>query len=63
VFAVQEVIRRTRKDELKDLVTKIGFDFNPAGIRKKARRERSSLTPASGLRRRERDTWQKRFTT
>lgn len=39
VFALKEVIRRKRKDELKDYITKMQFDFDPTEIRKKERRE------------------------
>jgi Arc/MetJ family transcription regulator len=39
VFALQEVVRRKRKDELKDFITKIRFDFDPTELRKKERRE------------------------
>jgi len=39
VFALKEVVRRKRKDELKDFITKVRFDFDPAELRKKERRE------------------------
>ena len=39
VFALKEVVRRKRKDELKDFITKIRFDFDPTELRKKERRE------------------------
>jgi hypothetical protein len=38
VFALKEVIRRKRKDELKDYITKMEFDFDPMEMRKKDRR-------------------------
>jgi hypothetical protein len=37
VFALQEIIRRKRKDELKEYITKMKFDFDPTEIRKKDR--------------------------
>lgn len=37
VFALKEVIRRKRKDELKDFITTMEFDFDPTEIRKKDR--------------------------
>ena len=39
VFALQEVVRRKRKDELKDFITKVRFDFDPTELRKKDRRD------------------------
>ena len=39
VFALKEVVRRKRKDELKDFITKVRFDFDPTELRKKERRE------------------------
>lgn len=39
VFALREVVRRKRKDELKDFITKVRFDFDPTELRKKERRE------------------------
>jgi Arc/MetJ family transcription regulator len=39
VFALKEVVRRKRKDELKEFITKIRFDFDPTELRKKERRE------------------------
>ena len=38
VFALKEVIRRKRKDELKDYITKMEFEFDPMEMRKKDRR-------------------------
>ena len=37
VFALKEIIRRKRKDELKDWLTKMEFEFDPSDIRKKDR--------------------------
>ncbi len=37
VFALQEIVRRKRKDELKEYITKMKFDFDPTEIRKKDR--------------------------
>ena len=37
VFALREVIRRGRTDELKTLLAKVSFDFDPATLRKKDR--------------------------
>ena len=37
VFALKEVVRRKRKDELKDFITKVKFDFDPTELRKKDR--------------------------
>jgi Arc/MetJ family transcription regulator len=37
VFALKEVVRRKRKDELKDYITKMKFDFDPTELRKKER--------------------------
>jgi hypothetical protein len=39
VFALQEIIRRKRKDELKDWITKWEWTFDPTELRKKERRE------------------------
>lgn len=38
VFALREVVRRSRLDELKELMEKIEFDFDPTVLRKKDRR-------------------------
>jgi Arc/MetJ family transcription regulator len=38
VFALREVVRRSRIDELKALMDTIRFDFEPTEIRKKERR-------------------------
>lgn len=37
VFALREVIRRKQKDELKDFITTMKFDFDPTENRKKDR--------------------------
>lgn len=37
VYALKEVVRRKRKDELKDFITKVKYDFDPTEIRKKDR--------------------------
>ena len=38
VFALREVVRRSRVDELKRLMGKVEFDFDPGKLRKRARR-------------------------
>ena len=38
VYALREVVRRSRVDELKDLVGRVQFEFDPADLRKKERR-------------------------
>ena len=38
VFALREVVRRSRLDELKSLMGRVDFDVDPAAIRRKARR-------------------------
>ena len=38
VFALREVVRRSRIDELKALMGTIRFDFEPTEVRKKERR-------------------------
>jgi Arc/MetJ family transcription regulator len=38
VFALREVVRRSRIDELKALMGTIRFDFEPTDLRKKDRR-------------------------
>lgn len=38
VFALKEIVRRHRMDELKDYITKMEFEFDPTEIRKKERR-------------------------
>ena len=37
VFALREVVRRSRVEELKQLMGKIEFDFDPTKLRKRAR--------------------------
>ena len=44
VFALKEIVRRKRKDELKDFITKMEFDFDPAEVRTKDR-ERMRRVP------------------
>lgn len=38
VFALREVIRRSRIEELKSLMGKVTFEFDPTELREKARR-------------------------
>jgi hypothetical protein len=38
VFALKEVVRRSRVEDLKALITRIDFAFDPTEIRKKERR-------------------------
>ena len=38
VFALREVVRRSRVEDLKQLMGKIEFDFDPTELRKRARR-------------------------
>ncbi len=38
VFALREVVRRSRLDELKALMGRVEFEFDPAALRKKERR-------------------------
>jgi hypothetical protein len=38
VFALREIVRRRRLDELKALMGKVEFDVDPSDLRKKARR-------------------------
>lgn len=40
VYALREVVRRGRRDELKQLLDRVTFDFDPAEVRKKDRRRR-----------------------
>ena len=37
VFALKEIIRRKRKDELKDWIANMEFEFDPTDLRKKDR--------------------------
>lgn len=37
VFALKEIVRRKRKDELKDFITKMEFEFDPTQIRQRDR--------------------------
>ena len=38
VFALREVVRRSRLDELKQLMGSVSFEFDPAELRKRERR-------------------------
>jgi Arc/MetJ family transcription regulator len=38
VFALREVVRRSRIDELKSLMGRVRFEFDPADMRRKDRR-------------------------
>jgi hypothetical protein len=38
IFALREVVRRRRLDELKALMGRVEFDLDPAVLRKKAQR-------------------------
>jgi Arc/MetJ family transcription regulator len=40
VYALREVVRRGRRDDLKALLGRMTFEFDPAEIRKKDRRRR-----------------------
>jgi Arc/MetJ family transcription regulator len=40
VYALREVVRRGRRDELKDLLGRVTFDFDPTNARSKDRRRR-----------------------
>ena len=40
VYALREVVRRGRRDELKHLLDRVTFDFDPAEARKQDRRRR-----------------------
>jgi Arc/MetJ family transcription regulator len=40
VFALKEVVRRSRLDDLKALVRRIDFEFDPAEIRAEDRKRR-----------------------
>ena len=40
VFALREVVRRRRLDELKSLLGKVDFEFDVTRLRKKERRRR-----------------------
>jgi hypothetical protein len=37
IYALREVVRRSRADDLKALVGKVEFDFDPTDLRKKDR--------------------------
>ena len=38
VFALKEIVRRKRADQLKDFITKMEFEFDPTELRKKERK-------------------------
>ena len=38
VYALREVVRRGRRDELKSLLSRVTFEFDPSEIRNKDRR-------------------------
>lgn len=38
VYALREVVRRGRRDDLKSLLSRVTFEFDPSEIRKKDRR-------------------------
>jgi hypothetical protein len=38
VFALREVVRRSRLDDLKSLMGRVEFDFDPTALRKQDRR-------------------------
>jgi Arc/MetJ family transcription regulator len=40
VYALREVVRRGRRDELKALLGRVTFDIDPVSIRKRDRRRR-----------------------
>ncbi len=40
VYALREVVRRGRRDELKGLLNRVTFEFDPTEIRKRDRRRR-----------------------
>jgi Arc/MetJ family transcription regulator len=40
VFALREVVRRGRRDDLKDLLGRVRFEFDPTEIRGKDRQRR-----------------------
>lgn len=40
VYALREVVRRGRREELSQLLDRVTFDFDPTEVRKKDRRRR-----------------------
>ena len=40
VYALREVVRRGRRDELKQLLDRVTFEFDPAEVRRQDRRRR-----------------------
>jgi Arc/MetJ family transcription regulator len=45
IFALREVVRRRRIDDLKDLMGRIRFEFDPTDIRKKERQRVHAKRP------------------
>ena len=45
VYALREVVRRSRADELKRLVGSVRFEFDPRVVRRKERRRVSARVP------------------
>ena len=43
IFALKEVVRRGRIDELKDLIGRIDFEFDPTTLRERERRRMHDL--------------------
>ena len=41
IFALREVVRRTRIDDLKGLMGRVTFEFDPSDVRRRDRRRRS----------------------
>ena len=40
IYALREVVRKGRRDELKDLIGRVTFEFDPAEMRERDRRRR-----------------------
>jgi hypothetical protein len=40
VYALREVVRRGRRDDLKTLLSRVAFEFDPAAVRRQDRRRR-----------------------
>ena len=40
IYALREVVRKGRRDDLKDLMGRVTFEFDPAEVRAKDRRRR-----------------------
>ena len=45
IFALRELVRRQRLDEVKTLLGKIRFEFDPTELRKRERRRAGSRRP------------------